>query len=445
MATRWRLLYRRTALIRAALLVFLLTVALLAAVVITLDRNARRASAQQTSSDLGAAAHVSASSFAAVRADLRANVSELAASLPLQRALLERDRVALRRIAQTRHARIVTARQRFDGLPTRPRVIATAKVTGRSTAVAWVSLGVEIGSPLLKLLERTTPLPAHGSLLFVQHGRVVAGGPVGARYEPRGGEVALGSQMFASRGVPLGAASVRVYAIEPVAAIDARTLPYRRRLLIVAALTLAVVAGLAMRLARPLLHVFGEASKLRRQARTDSLTGLLNRRSFDDKLARELETAGSLGYDVTLVLCDLDRFKQVNDRYGHPTGDEVLRAVGAILAESIRDRDIAARYGGEELALILPGTPLLGGRRLCERIRRKLEELEIVAEEGQRVPITASFGAASFPTHPSAATLVAAADRALYEAKNGGRNRVMTATARKKLESPEPEPAPSAA
>jgi diguanylate cyclase (GGDEF)-like protein len=438
MPISWRLFYRRTALIRAALLVFLLTVALLTAVVITLDHNARRANAQQASSDLGAAARVSASSFAAVRADLRANVSQLAASLSLQRALLAADRAALRRIAVTRHARIVIGRQRFDELPHGPRVVATAKVAGGSAAVAWVSLGVGIGRPLLKLLERTTPLPAHGSLVFVRHGRVVAGGPAGARYAVEGGKVTLGSQRFAARGVPVGAASVRVYAIEPVAAIDARTVSYRRRLLIVAALTLALVAGLAMRLARPLLRVFGEASRLRRQARTDSLTGLLNRRAFDDKLAREVETAGSLGYDVTLVLCDLDKFKQINDRYGHPMGDEVLRAVGAILAATVRDRDIAARYGGEELALILPGTPLLGGRRLSERIRRKLEELEIETPSGEKIPITASFGAASFPTHPSAASLVAAADRALYEAKDAGRNRVMTATARKKLEAAEP-------
>jgi diguanylate cyclase (GGDEF)-like protein len=443
MPIRWRLFYRRTALIRAALLVFLLTVALLLAVVVTLDHNARRASAQQASSDLGSAARVSASSFAAVRADLRANISQLAASLPLQRALLAGDRASMRRIALAHHARIVTGRQRIDELPRRPRVIATAKITGRSAAVAWVSLGVEIGRPLLKLLERTTPLPPHGSLVFVRHGKVVAGGPAGARYAVKGGEVTLGSGAYAARGVPLGAASVRVFAIEPVAAIDARTAPYRRRLLIVAALTLAVVAGLAMRLGRPLLRVFGEASRLRRQARTDSLTGLLNRRAFDDKLAREVETAGSLGYDVTLVLCDLDKFKQINDRYGHPVGDEVLRAVGGVLAASVRDRDIAARYGGEELALILPGTPLLGGRRLSERIRRKLEELEIETEGGERIPVTASFGAASFPTHGSPTSLVAAADGALYEAKDAGRNRVMTATARKKLASR--EPAPSAA
>jgi diguanylate cyclase (GGDEF)-like protein len=442
MRTQLRLLYRRTALIRAALMVFLLTVALIGAVVVTLDHNARRANAQQAASNLTAAARVSASSFATIRADLRANVSQLAGSLSVQHALLAGDDAALAQIAKTQGAAIVTRNKRFDALPRRPRLMATAKVAAGDDTVAWVTIGIEVGPPLLTLLEQATPLPDHGSLVFVRHGRVVTGGPVGARYAVlRDGQVTLGSEKFVARGVPLGTASTRVFAIEPVAAIDARTLPYRRRLLFVAALTLAVVAGLAMRLARPLLRLFGEASKLRRQARTDSLTGLVNRRAFDDRLSRELETAGSLGYEVTLVMCDLDNFKAINDRYGHLAGDEVLRAVGRVFSESVRDRDIAARYGGEELALVLPGTPLIGGRRLSERIRRKLEELRVETADGETISFTASFGAATFPTHASAERLLAAADRALYEAKDTGRNRVVTATARKKHEAPAPAPA----
>jgi diguanylate cyclase (GGDEF)-like protein len=262
---------------------------------------------------------------------------------------------------------------------------------------------------------------------------VVAGGPVGAHYAIAGdGEVVLGSEKFAARGMPLGTASTRVFAIEPMAAIDARTAPYRRRLLLLAAITLALVAGLAVRLARPLLRLFGEASKLSRQARTDSLTGLVNRRDFDDRLGRELEKAGSFGYDLTLVLCDIDHFKQINDRYGHLAGDDVLRAVGRVFQESVRDRDIAARYGGEEFVLVLPATPLLGGRRLSERIRRSLEQLHVETADGERISVTASFGAASFPAHGSPERLLAAADEALYDAKRSGRNRVVTATAAKK-------------
>lgn len=443
MRDRLLTIYRRTALLRAALVVFLLTVALLSAVVVTLVHNARRANAQQAASDLAAAARVSASSFATIRADLRANSSQLASSLALQRALLVGDQAALRNIARAHNAAIVTPRERIDELPSSPRLIATAKVAVGDNTMAWVTLGLEVGRPMLTLLEQATPLPAHGSLIFVRHNEVVAGGPVGAHYGVlRDGQVMLGSQRYEARGVPLGTASTRVFAIESVAAIKARTMPYERRLLLLAAITLAVVAGLAVRLARPLLRLFGEASKLSRQARTDSLTGLMNRRAFDDRLARELETAGSLGYEVTLVMCDLDRFKQINDQHGHLSGDEVLREVGRVLAESVRDRDIAARYGGEELALVLPGTPLLGGRRLSERIRRRLEELAIQSPEGEQIAVTASFGAATFPTHDSAEKLIAAADRALYEAKRSGRNRVITATARKKHEQPEPAATP---
>jgi diguanylate cyclase (GGDEF)-like protein len=438
MRARLNALYRRTALLRAALMVFVITVALLGAVVVTLEHNARRANAQQASSDLTAAARVSASSFATVRADLRARASELAASLPLQHALIIGDDAALQNLAQVNSAAIVTQHGRFDALPSGPRMIATTTVTKGLDTVAWVTLGIEIGRPLLRLLEQATPLPEHGSLIFVRHGKVVAGGPIGAAYHVRNGEVRLGSEKFAAHGMPLGMASAQVFAIEPVAAIDARTLPYRRRLLFVAALTLALIAGLAMRLARPLVRLFGEASRLRRQARTDSLTGLVNRRDFDDRLAREFETARSLGYDLAIVICDLDNFKAVNDRYGHLAGDEVLRAVGRILSGSVRDRDIAARFGGEELALVLPGTPLIGARRLCERIRRSLEELRVETDTGDVISITASFGAASFPTYSSVGSLLEAADRALYDAKNAGRNRVVTATARKKHDHAEP-------
>jgi diguanylate cyclase (GGDEF)-like protein len=441
MRTRLLLLYRRTALIRAALVVFLLTVALLAAVVVTLDHNARRSNAQQASANLTAAARVAASSFASVRADLRANVSQLAGSPELQQALLAGDGAALERIARTHHARISTRHGHFDGLPRGPRLTATAKVAAGGDTVASVVLGVEIARPLLTLLERATPLPDHGSLVFVRRGTVLAGGPVGSHYAVRNGEVTFGSERFVARGIPVGTAAIRVFAIEPVAAIDARTQAYRRRLFFVAALTLAIVAALALRLARSLLRLFGEASKLRRQARTDSLTGLLNRRAFDDRIRRELDTAGSFGYEVTVVLCDLDKFKEINDQRGHLAGDAVLRAVGGVFAGSVRDRDIAARYGGEEFALVLPGTPLLGGRRLCERIRRQLEELRIETEDGQTITVTASFGASSFPTYGSVDRLLAAADSALYEAKGAGRNRVVTSTARKKVDEPEPAPA----
>lgn len=441
MGERLRTLYRRTALLRAALLVFALTVALLTVVVVTLDRNARRASEQEAASELAAAAHVSVSSLQAVRADLRARAGNVASSLPLQRALLTRSDVALEQIARSNGAEIVTGGRRLGMLPPAPRVVATAKVMQGSGVLATVTLGIQIGNPLLKLLERATPLPSHGALIFTRNGRVIAGGPVGTASVVRDGEIFFGSNRFAARSAPLGAASTRVVAVEPGAAIDALSLPYRRRLLLAAILTLAVVAGLATKLARPLLRLMGEVSLLSRMARTDGLTGLANRRAFDDKLARETEIAGALGHDLSLILCDIDHFKQVNDRYGHQAGDQVLRAVSALLATSVRDGDSPARFGGEELAIILPRTPLVGARRLAERVRRELEGLEVELADGATIGVTASFGAASFATYSSAEGVLKAADEALYEAKEAGRNRVVTATARKKSQLPVAQPA----
>jgi diguanylate cyclase len=143
------------------------------------------------------------------------------------------------------------------------------------------------------------------------------------------------------------------------------------------------------------------------------------------------------------VIADIDNFKSINDRFGHQTGDEVLRQVARVFAESIRELDLAGRYGGEEIALVLPGTQLMGGRRLADRIRQSIEALDITAPSGDPVPVTASFGVAAFPTYESVEVLVAAADKSLYDAKQNGKNRVETATAAKRrTASPVSEVAP---
>ena len=175
--------------------------------------------------------------------------------------------------------------------------------------------------------------------------------------------------------------------------------------------------------------MLADAARLARQAHTDGLTGLGNRRLLDERLDFELDHARRLGTNLSFVLADIDDFKQVNDRYGHQTGDAVLRAVAAIFAETVRELDLAARFGGEELALVLPGTQLVGARRLAERIRKSVEELRVPTANGETVSVTASFGAAAFPAHGSVDALVAAADSALYEAKRRGKNAVETAAA----------------
>lgn len=168
-------------------------------------------------------------------------------------------------------------------------------------------------------------------------------------------------------------------------------------------------------------------SIVERQASIDGLTGVSNRRAGEHALRAELSRVERFGGELTLILSDLDDFKRVNDRYGHPTGDAVLREFAAALNETVRDFDIVGRWGGEEFALILPGTDAAGGARVAERARVAFAERLVLAADGSRIGVTASFGVASFPEHAGEEELVAAADAALYEAKRAGKNRVVTA------------------
>jgi diguanylate cyclase (GGDEF)-like protein len=163
------------------------------------------------------------------------------------------------------------------------------------------------------------------------------------------------------------------------------------------------------------------------QALVDGLTGLANRRLCTAALEKEIARAQRFDEPLSLVLADIDDFKQVNDRWGHPTGDAVLKAFADTLRESVREIDLAGRWGGEEFALLLPGTDLDGGHELAERVRRSLELQEVTAPDGSIVRVTASFGVAAFPEAESQDQLVAASDGALYEAKRTGKNRVVDA------------------
>ena len=161
-----------------------------------------------------------------------------------------------------------------------------------------------------------------------------------------------------------------------------------------------------------------------RQAVTDELTGLSNRRRFEEKLEDEVERFRRFGQPVGLVLLDIDDFKRVNDTHGHQQGDVVLREVARVLRETSREVDEPARYGGEELAVVLPGTDLEGAVNLAERVRRGIEDLAVHAAANGALRVTASLGVATLPgAGYDARSLVEAADDALYRAKRLGKNR----------------------
>jgi diguanylate cyclase (GGDEF)-like protein len=164
-----------------------------------------------------------------------------------------------------------------------------------------------------------------------------------------------------------------------------------------------------------------------RQALVDELTGLGNRRQGDDALGVELARAGRGGGPVGLILADLDDFKSVNDAHGHLTGDMVLRTFAETLHETVREIDVAIRWGGEEFGVILPGTDTEAAAQVAERIRSALAARQISSVDGARIHVTASFGVASSSAGMTGDELVEIADDALYRAKREGKNRVSSA------------------
>ncbi|MFL5309787.1 MAG: diguanylate cyclase [Myxococcales bacterium] len=164
--------------------------------------------------------------------------------------------------------------------------------------------------------------------------------------------------------------------------------------------------------------------ELERLVVSDPLTGLYNRRYLVDRLGQEMNRVDRYGGRLAFAMIDLDGFKPVNDKYGHVFGDRLLRAVAAEISRSLRTPDVAARYGGDEFAVILPQTQPEGALRVCERIRSAVEQLALNAGDAP-VSVTATLGAADYPASDidSAEELIHAADEALYGAKRGGRNR----------------------
>jgi diguanylate cyclase (GGDEF)-like protein len=245
--------------------------------------------------------------------------------------------------------------------------------------------------------------------LAAEERALVSEGPV---EEERGGAFALSSALgsIGQSGEPVGAMTI---------ARDGRAFTSTER-----EVFLYLLGQAATSVENVALHEL-----VAEQAVTDDLTGLPNKRSFQETMRKESARAARFKHDLSLVILDVDNFKRVNDTYGHLQGDEVLRVIGKILAEESRGIDAPARYGGEEFVVALPETDEEGALEVAERIRERIEAVVIplIEQEGE-MRITASIGTATMPAPPAdVQDLVAAADGALYEAKRTGKNKVIVA------------------
>lgn len=188
----------------------------------------------------------------------------------------------------------------------------------------------------------------------------------------------------------------------------------------------AVLCALTLLMLRIQLAMLRQREELRALATTDALTGIANRGHLMNAGAQEYARARRYGQDLAVLMLDIDRFKSVNDRWGHPTGDQVIRVVAQTLRSLARGQDLGGRLGGEEFALLLPATSLAGARTIAERLRQSVQDSESVrTADGEVVRFTVSIGVAALAAQDAKFdSLLQRADRALYLAKDGGRNRV---------------------
>lgn len=161
-------------------------------------------------------------------------------------------------------------------------------------------------------------------------------------------------------------------------------------------------------------------------ANKDSLTGVFNRRSMDERVEHEIKLAQRYGHSLSLIVLDIDRFKRINDTYGHSAGDCLIKALADILINTARSSDFVFRYGGEEFVMLLPNTSLKGAKLVAERVRKTVEGTECVCNE-TAMRMTVSLGVADLMSSDTRESLFLRTDEALYQAKNGGRNQTVVA------------------
>ena len=415
--------------VAAALLVIL--IAGLSGVGVLLSHDIRQRERSAVAAHLGATLEVALTEIANEAAQAQQQANSLATRPSLQRALARADVRSLARMtADVRGATAVPAGRTPPAasaltLQREVRVLAAGQLLG------VVMVVVPLDGALLSQLRSLAPLrPGEGFLLV--HGDRIAAAPVGmsgTRLSAHAGSVRLRgrSYLVAQSTLVSGPKPTRLVALAPAAEADGPVAHATLLLILSLLATLATLLVLGRLLARPVLGPLRTLAREAQSAGTDELTQLANRRTFTAAGNRELARVRRSHRPLAVALIDVDDFKWVNDTFGHAAGDYVLRAVAEMLRTQIRTVDLAARYGGDEFALLLPETDTAGAFEAAERFRIALATRTL--GDGRRLPtgVTASIGVAT-GLEPKLDELIAAADRALYRAKQAGKNRTADAT-----------------
>jgi diguanylate cyclase len=233
-------------------------------------------------------------------------------------------------------------------------------------------------------------------------------------------KVSIGGLRFLARCLAAQAAAAALVAMAPGFELHPLSSTVERLATLPLLVAYPIVIGFATyRLAR---RVRSQNQTLAALSSIDGLSGLLNRSHWEAVVAAEFQRCRRIGHLSSVVMIDIDHFKSINDRYGHPVGDAVIRSVAGVLRSALRLHDVPGRYGGEEFGVVLPGTGIQGAEVLAERIRKRIESTVLETTKG--VHATASLGVAAFePRDADHVDWIARADRALYRAKEAGRNR----------------------
>jgi diguanylate cyclase (GGDEF)-like protein len=359
--------------------------------------------------------------------EVSTRAADLAGSESVQRAFVAKRPAVLARIAASEPgvSFFFPNQHRIGAAPPNNVLERSVWLTVDGRRIGKVVAVEALGQRVSARLTRDAPHARGDRLALVRRGRLVG---TSISFSTRDRTVRLQGERYRSVATRIpDAGGIRLLALRPEHLIEATVAPYSHRVRYAAIGSFGLLVLVALMFAGPLLRMLGDFRRVASQATTDALTGIANRRSFDEELALEWRRAHRIGDSLALVLLDLDDFKKVNDTHGHPAGDAVLRTIGEVLGSGVRQIDLAARYGGEEFVVLVPESDLKGATQLAKRLRLAISKARAELPDGRLLKVTASFGVAVKGDLTSAEQLIAAADEALYEAKRAGKNRVVVA------------------